>query len=82
MSVAMDDSNPTATSYADLVDVLATTLLARLLAETGYGVNQTDATTGIEADSSLAFTPEEDPDGATERGRLAPAKAHRKGRQS
>ena len=73
-----DDTFAT-TSRGDLVDVLASTLLAQLLANPAC-VNQTGATPWNGEDTSLAFAPEQSPDGATERGRVDPAQAHRIGR--
>ena len=73
-----DDTFAT-TSREDLVDVLATTLLTQILAEP-ICVNQTGATPWNGEDTSLAFAPEQSPDGATERGRVDPARPHRIGR--
>ena len=73
-----DDTFPT-TSPEDLVDVLATTLLARILADPAC-VNRTDATPLNSEDSSLAFPAEESPHGVTERGRGDPAATPEPGR--
>lgn len=73
------DDTGTTTSRDDLVDVLATTLLTRILADSGC-VNRTGASPWSDADSSLALPPEQSPDGVTERGRVDPAEAHGTGR--
>jgi hypothetical protein len=73
------DDTGTATSREDLVDVLATTLLAQLLDDPAC-VNQTDASPWSDADSSLALPSEASPDAVTERGRVDPARPHRTGR--
>jgi len=69
------DDTFTTTSREDLVDVLATTLLTRILADPGC-VNRTDASPGIDADSSLAFPAEGSPDAVTERVAGSPARPH------
>lgn len=69
-----DDTVPT-TSREDLVDVLATTLLTRILADPAC-VNRTDASPWSDADYSLAFPAEESPDAVTERVADSPARPH------
>jgi len=76
------DDGPT-TSRADLIDVLATALLARLLTEDEETcVDRIGTTTDNYCDSSLAFHPEQSPDGVRERGHGSPAGPHRNGRTS
>ena len=69
------DDTFTKTSREDLVDVLATTLLARILADPTC-VNRTDASPWSDADASLAFPAEESPDAVTERVAGSPARPH------
>ncbi len=73
------DATWTDTSREDLVDVLATTLLARILGDPGC-VNRTDASPWSDADSSLALPSEASPDAVTERGRGDPAATRDTGR--
>ncbi len=73
------DDTGTTTSRADLVDVLATTLLTRILADPAC-VNRTDTSPWSDADSSLALPPEPSPDAVTERGRVDPAGTRETGR--
>lgn len=60
----------------EVLDVLATTLLARLFEEATGCVNQMNTTTQNNTDSSLAFTPETRPHGAVKRGRRGTARPH------
>lgn len=73
------DATWTETSREDLVDVLATTLLTRILADTDY-VNRTDTSSWNDADSSLALPSEASPDAVTERGLGDPAGTRETGR--
>lgn len=73
------DDTGTTTSRDDLVDVLATTLLTRLLVDPEC-VNRTGASPWSDADSSLALPPEQSPDAVTERGRVDPAGIRETGR--
>ncbi len=73
------DDTGTTTSREDLVDVLATTLLARILAAPAC-VNRTDASPWSDADSSLALPSEASPDAVTERGRVDSAATRDTGR--
>lgn len=73
------DDTGTTTSREDLVDVLATTLLTRILADPAC-VNRTGASPWSDADYSLALPSEASPDAVTERGRVDPAGAHGTGR--
>lgn len=73
------DATWTETSRDDLVDVLATTLLARILTDPEC-VNQTDTSPWSDADSCLALPSEASPDAVTERGRGDPAGTRETGR--
>ena len=75
--IVRDDRRAADGRYQELVDVLATTLLARVLSPLVAGaVNQNDGTICPDSDSSLAFPANQSPDGAKERGRGDPARPH------
>lgn len=75
-----DDTFPT-TSREDFVDVLATTLLTRILADPTC-VHRTVTSPWMDADSSLALPSEQSPDAITERGRMGLANTRKPGRKA